>query len=102
MGMIVLAAIGLISQLINDPGSFIRMIAIMAVVVAVIYFLVQRFSQANPSQKHEQQAFIKAAKKSKKRLKKKDNTSLQPKRTSIGSLIRSKKEKERCFPSYCH
>ena len=93
MGLIALAAIGLISQLINDPGSLIKMIAVTAVVVAVIYFIITRFSQANPSQKHEQHAFKKAAKKSKKRFQKKESTSTPSKRTSIGSLSAARKKK---------
>jgi predicted membrane protein len=95
MGIIALAAIGIISQLITDPGSFIKTLIIMAVVVAVIYFLINRFAlnQADPSQKHEQQAFKKAAKKSKKRFQKKENTSSTPKRSSIGSLSAARKKK---------
>lgn len=94
MGLIALGAIGIVSQLINDPGSFLKTIAVMAIVIAVIYFLFTRFYQATPSShKHEQQAFKKAAKKSKKRFKKKEQGPSVSKRSSLGSLSAARKKK---------
>ena len=93
LGLIVLAAIGIISMLVQDPGGFIKMIAGMALVVAVIYFLFRRFSQTSPSKNHEQRAFKKAAKRSKKRFQTKENTS-PSKRSSIGSLSAARKKRK--------
>jgi len=93
LGLIVLAAIGIISMLVQDPGGFIKMIAGMALIVAVIYFLFRRFSQTSPSKNHEQRAFKKAAKRSKKRFQTKENTS-PSKRSSIGSLSAARKKRK--------
>lgn len=93
LGLIVLAAIGIISMLVQDPGGFIKMIAGMALIVAVIYFLFRRFSQTSPSKNHEQRAFKKAAKRSKKRFQTKENTS-PAKRSSIGSLSAARKKRK--------
>lgn len=93
LGLIVLAAIGIISKLVSDPGGFIKMIAGMAIVVGVIFFLVKRFSQASPSKNHEQRAFKKAAKRSKKRYQTKEQ-STPTKRTSIGSLSAARKKRK--------
>jgi uncharacterized membrane protein YfcA len=92
IGLILLAAIGIISQLIHDPGVFLRTIAGMVLVVAVIYFLINRFSKASP-QKHEQRAFYKAAKRSKRRFKHKDSAPPQ-RRSSVGSLSAARKKKK--------
>ncbi|MGM0900047.1 MAG: SA1362 family protein [Bacillota bacterium] len=93
LGLIVLAAIGIISKLVSDPGGFIKMIAGMALIVGVIYFLFRRFSQASPSQNHEQRAFKKAAKRSKKRFQIKEQ-STPSKRPSIGSLSAARKKRK--------
>jgi predicted membrane channel-forming protein YqfA (hemolysin III family) len=91
-GLVSLAVLGIISQLIDNPGAFFRSIAIMVLIVAVIFFLINRFSKAGP-QKHEQRAFNKAAKHSKKRFQHKDSSS-PGKRTSIGSLSAARKKKK--------
>lgn len=93
VGLIALAAVGIISTLVQDPGGFIKMIAGMALVVAVIYFLFRRFSQTSPSKNHEQRAFKKAAKRSKKRFQTKESTS-PTKRSSIGSLSAARKKRK--------
>lgn len=80
LGLIILAAIGVAGSYIKNPTGFIQTIAVMLVVGAVIYFIVKRFYHSNP-EKREQRAFIKAAKKSKKRLNQKE-TSLSPRRTA--------------------
>ncbi|WP_342028057.1 SA1362 family protein [Mesobacillus persicus] len=93
LGLIFLAAIGLVSSLVKDPGGLIKMLAGMALIVAVIFFLINRFSQASPSQNHEQRAFKKAAKRSKKRYHSKESSS-PPKRSSIGSLSAARKKRK--------
>ncbi|MBM4762261.1 hypothetical protein GNT69_08105 [Bacillus sp. B15-48] len=93
MGLIALAAIGIISQLINDPASFFKTIAIMAIVAGVIFFIVQRITQGSPTQKHEQHAFKKAAKKSKKRFLKKENIpSPSSKRSTVKPFSMARKK----------
>jgi hypothetical protein len=80
LGLILLAAIGVASSYIANPMGFIKSIAVILIVGAVVYFIVRRFSHSNP-EKREQRAFIKAAKKSKKRLHQKE-TNQNPRRTS--------------------
>jgi hypothetical protein len=91
-GLISLAIIGIISQLVNNPAGFFRSIAIMVLIVAVIFFLINRFSKAGP-QKYEQRAFNKAAKQSKKRFQHKESHT-SGKRTPIGSLSAARKKKK--------
>lgn len=93
VGLIALAAVGIISKLVQDPGGFIKMIAGMALIVAVIYFLFRRFSQTSPSKNHEQRAFKKAAKRSKRRFQTKENAT-PSKRSSIGSLSAARKKRK--------
>lgn len=94
LGLVILAVIGVTSSYINDPMGFIKSIAIMLVVGVVVYFIFKRFVLSNPD-KREQRAFIKAAKKSKKRLNQKD-AAISPRRTAstittIKKNIRTKK-----------
>jgi hypothetical protein len=72
MGLIILAAIGLLSKLITDPAGFFTGIAITILTGAVILIVVLRFYKPSP-EKREQRAFVRAAKKSIKRHK--DTTS---------------------------
>jgi Na+/melibiose symporter-like transporter len=65
-GIIVLAFIGLFSQLFSNPAGFFKGIAVMLVFSAVIFFLLRRFTKLSPA-KSEQRAFVKAAKRSLKR-----------------------------------
>ncbi|WP_348981301.1 SA1362 family protein [Bacillus sp. DNRA2] len=94
LGLMILAAIGVASSYISNPIGFIKGIAVILVVGVVVYFIVKRFYHSNP-EKREQRAFIKAAKKSKKRLNHKD-AGVSPRRTSsaittIKKSIRPKK-----------
>lgn len=73
-GLIVLALLGVFSSISTDPLNFLKSIAIMVIISAAIYFLVRRFSNSSPQRK-EQRAFLKAAKKSKKRLQQKSGVS---------------------------
>jgi hypothetical protein len=90
--VIVLGIIGLIGAFTSDPIGFLQSIAIFAFVGLAIFFIFRLIVSANP-QKKEQQAFIKAAKKSKKRLQSKTGET-QTKGTSFGSLASLKKSKK--------
>jgi uncharacterized membrane protein YfcA len=96
-GLIILAALGVAVSLISDPAGFLQRIAVIVIIGAVIYFLFQRFNRANPS-KREQRAFVRAAKKSKKRFNHKEAGSAIGKKASIGSLTSIKKSKKKSSP----
>lgn len=87
MGLVALAALGITSRFISNPSGFLQSIAIMAAVGFIIYFLVRRLYKAGP-QKREQQAFRKAAKKSKRRFLQKE---VRRDTTRVGSLTTLKK-----------
>ncbi|PLR99909.1 hypothetical protein CVD19_02325 [Bacillus sp. T33-2] len=91
-GIVILSAIGIVSRLINNPVGFLQTIAGMVLIVGVIFLLVRRFSSAHPG-KQEQRAFLKAAKKSKKRFHHKE-PSVPPRRSTIGSLATARKKKK--------
>lgn len=88
-GMIVLALIGISGMVIKNPSGFLQGIAVIAVVGIIIYLLVRLNFKDNP-QKKEQRAFIRAAKKSKKRLQKKGGD-FPSKSASIGTFATLKK-----------
>ncbi|MBM7584592.1 membrane protein implicated in regulation of membrane protease activity [Bacillus pakistanensis] len=71
--LISLATIGLVSFLIKDPLALLRSIFIYAAVAGIIYFIYRKWFSSKPKNK-EQRAFAKAAKMSKKRIKKKNPT----------------------------
>ncbi|WP_308211922.1 SA1362 family protein [Neobacillus cucumis] len=87
--LIILALLGLVSSFTANPAGFIQGIAVIALIGLVIYFLFRRFSNSSP-QKKEQRAFLKAAKKSKKRLQQKGGDSTA-KTSSLGTLTSLKK-----------
>lgn len=67
-GIIILAIIGLFSQLFSNTAGFFKGIAVMLVFSAVMFFLLKRFTKLKLSPaKREQRAFVKAAKRSLKR-----------------------------------
>ncbi|MCA1054794.1 hypothetical protein LCM10_07315 [Rossellomorea aquimaris] len=69
--LIILAVIGLGSWLMTNPLGLLRKLLVTAAVVGVIYFIYRKwFSQKRGTGSNEQRAFLKAAKQSKKRLKK--------------------------------
>ncbi|MEH7254901.1 SA1362 family protein [Neobacillus niacini] len=90
--VIVLGIIGIIGAFTSNPIGFIQSIAVFALVGLAIFFVFRLIVRANP-QKKEQQAFIKAAKKSKKRLQSKTGEQ-QTKSSSMGSLASLKKNKK--------
>ncbi|WP_052352815.1 SA1362 family protein [Neobacillus dielmonensis] len=95
-GLIILALIGLFGSFTANPAGFIQKIAIFALIGLLVYFLVRRFSISSP-QKKEQRAFLKAAKKSKKRLQQKGSEAAS-KGSSLGTLTTLKKSKSRKNP----
>lgn len=67
VGLIILSVIGVIGRLLTNPVQFLQGILVTIIVIGIIFFLVKKFLLNKPGNK-EQQAFIKAARKSKKRL----------------------------------
>ena len=91
-GLIVLAIFGFAFKLFTDPLSILIMLATIALVGALIYFLVTRLTSSS-SGRQQQRAFQKAAKRSKKRFQTKDaNTS--SKRSKIKSLASARNKKK--------
>jgi amino acid transporter len=88
-GLIILAIIGVVSSFSANPAGFIQGIAVIALICLVIYFVVRNFSTSSPHKK-EQRAFLKAARKSKKRLQLKGGESI-PKNSAHGTLSPLKK-----------
>lgn len=88
MGLIILAAIGVAGNYIANPTGFLKSIAVVLVVSTAVYFIVRRFYNSNP-EKREQRAFVKAAKRSKKRLHQKESG--QGMRRSISPITTMKK-----------
>ncbi|WP_306460572.1 MULTISPECIES: SA1362 family protein [Bacillaceae] len=99
-GLIILALLGVIGTFTANPAGFIQSIAVMALVVLVVYFLVRKFTGSSP-QKKEQRAFLKAAKKSKKRLQQKSGEGTV-KTSSLGTLASLKKSNKTKKKSPAH
>lgn len=99
-GLIILAAIGAVGSFIANPAGFLQRIAVMILIGAIIYFLVRRFYQSSPG-KQEQRAFVKAAKRSKKRFLQKDGIQAQ-RRSNVGSLTSLKKSNKSKKKSPAH
>ncbi|WP_338000979.1 SA1362 family protein [Neobacillus terrae] len=93
----ILAAIGTAGMVISDPAGFLQRIAVIALIGMAIYLLFRRFYKASP-QKKEQRAFLKAAKRSKKRLQQKSGEH-HANPTSILSAGK-KKTKKKTTPSH--
>jgi hypothetical protein len=72
--LISLAAVGLLSLLFNSPNALGKQ-ALFLIVVASLVYVVYRMGFRKPVQK-DQQAFLKAAKKSKKRIRKRQSPRL--------------------------
>jgi uncharacterized membrane protein YfcA len=87
--ILVLALIGVSSMLFSNPSGFLQGIAVIVVIGIAIYVILRLTGKTNP-QKKEQRAFVKAAKKSKRRLQKKDTKSSTP-----GTLATLKKVAKR-------
>ena len=98
--LIVLALLGLFGSFTANPAGFIQRIAVIALIGLAIYFLVRKFSNSSP-QKREQRAFLKAAKKSKKRLQQKSGDT-NVKTSSLGTLTTLKKSSKTKKKSPAH
>ena len=98
--LIILAILGLFASFTANPAGFIQRIAVIALIGLVIYFLVRKFSNSSP-QKKEQRAFLKAAKKSKKRLQQKSGDT-NVKTSSLGTLTTLKKSNKTKKKSPAH
>ncbi|MHC0035946.1 SA1362 family protein [Pseudoneobacillus sp. C159] len=109
ISFIILALIGLGSRLIEDPAGFFKGMAIMILVGVVIFIVVKRFYQPGPT-RNEQKAFLRAAKKTKKKIHRKkpeDNykqltklTSLRRKSSAHLTVIEGKKNKKKNRASF--
>jgi predicted lipid-binding transport protein (Tim44 family) len=99
-GLIILALIGLVGTFTANPAGFIQRIAVIALIGITAYFLVRKFSKSSP-QKKEQRAFLKAAKKSKKRLQQKSGETTV-KTSTLGTLASLKKSNKTKKKSPAH
>jgi len=70
--VILLSVVGFLTLLFNNPGSLLRSIFISAVIIGVIYFIARNVITTSASNRGEHRAFLKAAKTSKKRIKRKE------------------------------
>lgn len=91
-GLIILAIIGFVSGILYNPAGVLQMIAMAAIIGAIIYFLVRRFSGSSPG-KQQHRAFQKAAKRSKKRFQAKE-ANASGKKSKIKSLASARKKKD--------
>jgi uncharacterized membrane protein YfcA len=99
-GLIILALIGIFNAITTNATSFLQSIAVIGLIVVGIYFVVRKFSNSSP-QKREQRAFLKAAKKSKKRLQQKSGDAVV-KNSSVGTLTSIKKSSKTKKKSPAH
>jgi hypothetical protein len=67
MGLIMLAIIGVVTSFVSNPMGFLKSILMLVIIGSVIFFLARRFLFGASPQNREQNAFRKAAKRSKKR-----------------------------------
>jgi mannitol-specific phosphotransferase system IIBC component len=93
-GLMILAGIGIVSSLLANPAGFLQRIAVIILIGAIVYFLVQRFYQSTP-EKQEQRAFMKAARRSKKRFKHKDVLQTNRRSNANGGSLTSLKKQNR-------
>jgi hypothetical protein len=69
--VILLASIGLVSTLMDDPLALLQRILIFAAIAGVIYFVFRKVMMGGKGKDKDQKAFLKAARQSKKRYNKK-------------------------------
>lgn len=79
--------------MISNPAGFLQRIAVILLVGAVIYFIFRKFYKASP-RKREQRAFVRAAKKSKKRFQS-EPAKGSNRRTNSGPLTSIKKPRKK-------
>lgn len=92
VGLIVFALLGLMTSMISNPAGFFLRIAVILLVGALIFFIFKRLTNAGPVNS-EQRAFIRAAKKSKKRFQQQDSVKSNSRKSNVGSLTSIKKSK---------
>ncbi|WP_445490496.1 SA1362 family protein [Niallia sp. 03133] len=90
--VILFAMYGLVSKVLLNPSELIKNLAFFLVVGFAIWLIIRRTNKANPEKK-EQRAFIKAAKKSKKRLQYKEKTTPKKITGKTTATLKSKKHK---------
>ncbi len=89
--LILLATIGLGTSLFGNPLGLARKLLVTAAVIGIIYFIYRRwFSGRGAGNSNEQRAFVKAAKQSKKRHKRKTASKPQVSNVSKKRPIRKK------------
>lgn len=88
-GIVVLGLIGLVSRIIYSPGQLFKQVFIMAITAGIVYVIYKRLTKGKP-EKREQRAFLKAAKRSKKRLKQRSGSNSRDNIASF-SVAKSKK-----------
>ena len=88
-GIVVLGLIGLVSRLIYNPAGLFKQFLIMAITAGIVYLIYKRLTKGKPDNR-EQRAFLKAAKRSKKRLKQKSGSNSRDNIASF-SVAKSKK-----------
>ncbi|WNS74195.1 SA1362 family protein [Bacillus sp. DTU_2020_1000418_1_SI_GHA_SEK_038] len=93
-GLILLAVLGVSTSLIANPAGFLRRIAVILLVGAIVFYIFQRFYRASPK-KQEQRAFIRAAKKSKRRFHQPDAGKGNSRKASSGSLTSIKRTRKK-------
>jgi hypothetical protein len=107
--LILFAIIGLGSNLLENPVEFFKRIAIMVLIGLSIFFLFKRFYKQSPNRK-EQRAFLKAAKRTKKKINRKKSddpakqltklTSIRKKSSAHLTVIEGKKNKKKNRASF--
>lgn len=97
MGLISLAVLGLASSFISDPVAFFKNLFLFVIIGFGIFLLIRHFTRSSPY-KREQQAFRKAAKRSKKRYQQKDVRKPSAKLNNNVSSFRRAKNKAKSAP----
>lgn len=67
--ILVLGIIGLAVTVISQPFRLVRFLLISAIIIGIFFLVMRNFGLPNQSMRKEQRAFIKAARQSKKRIK---------------------------------
>lgn len=80
--------------MISNPAGFFKRIAVILLIGAGIYFIFRRFYKASPG-KREKQAFVRAAKKSKRRFQQSETAKGSNRKTNSGPLTSIKKPRKK-------
>lgn len=92
-GIVALASLGLLSQLITNTAGFLKMLLFTVVIIAIAYFVITRFVMG-ASNHTQQRAFRKAVQQSKKKYKDKSPQQKQNV-TNLHSVKAAKKVRTR-------